>query len=201
LKRRFAALAVLLYGCAEIGLEPGGLPPPSPPRPPLRAARVAPATFGASLIARRKVDGVRVEIFVMGEGQIRGNLLSELKSPEARLTPPLMVVLIRHPKEGALLFGAGLPEDMGGKQIKGSALSPFKVAPGRGILARLAVQGVKPEDVKAVILPDLAPEWAGSAGAFPNAIIALSAQAWIDPKRRALEQDMPPAFHRLVQHS
>ena len=175
--------------------------PPTPPRPRRRAprarsatARSASATFGSMVIARRKVDGLRVEIFVVGEGKVRGNLLSELKSPETRLTPPLTVVLIRHPKEGAVLFGAGLPEDMGGlgaRRLKGSALSPFKVGAGRDIVTRLASRGVKPEEVSTVILPDLAPEWAGRAGAFPNASIILSSQAWTNPKRRALERDMP----------
>jgi len=190
----FALTLGCVAGCAEIGLEPAGLPPPPAPRPVLRAARPASATFGAMLIARRKVDGLRVEILVIGEGKVRGNLLSELKSPELRLTPPLMAVLIRHPKEGALLFGAGLPEDMGGlgaKRVKGSALSPFKVGTGRDILARLEARGVKPEDVKVVILPDLAPEWAGRAGAFPNATVVLSSQAWTNPKRRVLERNMP----------
>ncbi len=194
MRRIFSALALAFAGCAEIGLEPNGLPAPPAPRPALRTARPASATFGASLIAHRRVDGVRVEIFVIGEGQVRGNLLSELKSPEARLKPPLTAVLIRHPKEGAVLFGAGLPEDMGGmgaRRVRGSALSPFKVGPGRDIVSRLEAAGVKAEDVKAVILPDLAPEWAGRAGAFPNATIVLSSQAWINPKRRALERDLP----------
>lgn len=189
-----AALALFITGCAEIGLEPNGVPPPPAPRPEMRAARPASATFGAGLIAHRKVDGVRVEILVVGEGQVRGNLLSELKSPEARLTPPLTAVLIRHPKEGAVLFGAGLPEDMGGmgaRRVRGSALSPFKVGPGRDLVSRLETLGVKTEDVKTVILPDLAPEWAGRAGAFPNATIVLSSQAWVNPKRRALERDLP----------
>ena len=140
-----------------------------------------------------------MEVLVIGEGKVRGNLLSELKSPELRLTPPLMAVLIRHPKEGALLFGAGLPEDMGGlgaKRVEGSALSPFKVGPGRDILSRLAALGVKPEDIKSVILPDLAPEWAGRSGAFPNATVVLSAQAWTNPKRRILDHNLtdPRAF-------
>ncbi len=192
--RFLSALALAFAGCAEIGLEPNGAPPPPAPRPAMRQARSASATFGAMLIARRKVDGLRAEILVIGEGQVRGNLLSELKSPEARLTPPLTAVLIRHPKEGVLLFGAGLPEDMGGmgaRRTRGSALSPFKVGPGRDLLSRLETLGVKAEDVKAVILPDLAPEWTGRTGAFPNAAVILSSQAWVNPKRRALEKDMP----------
>jgi hypothetical protein len=189
-----AAAFACAAGCAEIGLEPNGVAAPPAPRPEMRAARAASATFGAGLIAHRKVDGLRVEILVIGHGKVRGNLLSELKSPEARLTPPLTAVLIRHPKEGALLFGAGLPEDMGGmgaRRLKGSALAPFKEIPGRDLLSRLQTLGVKPEDVKTVILPDLAPEWAGRAGSFPNATIVISSQAWTNPKRRALEHDMP----------
>lgn len=194
MRRAVSALALALAGCAEIGLEPNGLPPPPAPRPVLRASRPASPTFAAMLVARRKVDGLRVEVLVIGEGKVRGNLLSELKSPESRLTPPLTAVLIRHPKEGAILFGAGLPEDLGGlgaRRVKGSALSPFKVSPGRDILSRLEAQGVKAEDVKAVILPDLAPEWAGRAGAFPNAAVILSSQAWVNPRRRALERNLP----------
>jgi len=189
------ALALLgLAGCAELGLVPNGVPAPPAARPVLWPPRSASATFSTSLIAHRKVDGLRVEVLVIGHGKIRGNLLSELKSPEARLKPPLMAVLIRHPTQGALLFGAGLPEDMGGlgaRQVKGSALSPFKVGAGRDILSRLRAQGVEPDDVKAVILPDLAPEWAGRAGAFPNADVILSAQAWKNPKRRDAEKNLP----------
>ncbi len=192
----FASLTLLSFiaGCAEIGLVPHGVPAPPAARPVLRPPRSASATFGSMVIARRKVDGLRAEVFVVAEGKVRGNLLSELKSPEARLTPPVMVVLIRHPTRGAVLFGAGLPEDMGGlgaRRLKGSALSPFKRSPGRDIVSRLAARGIKPEDVNTVILPDLAPEWAGRAWAFSNAAIILSSQAWTNPKRRSLERDMP----------
>jgi len=87
-----------------------------------------------------------------------------------------------------------LPEDMGGlgaRRVKGSALSPFNVGPGRDLLSRLEARGVKAEEIKTVILPDLAPEWSGRAGAFPNATVVLSSQAWFNPKRRALEKNMP----------
>lgn len=197
MRRLAAGLALAaagLAGCAELGLVPNGVPPPPAPRPVLRPARSASATFGASLIAHRRVDGLRAEILIVGRGKVRGNLLSELKSPEARLKPPLTSVVIRHPKEGVVLFGAGLPEDMrglGAKRVKGSALSPFSVGPKQDLLARLEALGVKPEEVTTVILPDLAPEWAGRAGAFPNATVVLSSQAWTSPVRRAVERDMP----------
>ena len=188
------AAALLLPGCAEIGLEPNGVPPSPAPRPKLWAERAPSATFGAGLIAHRRVDGLKLQIFIVGEGQVRGNLVSELKSPEARLKPPVLAFLIKHPKEGAILFGSGLPEDLGGlgaARVKGAALSPFKVKPNQDIVSQLAAQGVKAEDVKYVILPDLAPEWAGRAGSFPNATVVMSAQAWKDPRRRALEADLP----------
>ena len=70
---RFAAAAagafLLASGCAEIGLEPAGLPPPLPPRPVLRAERAPSATFGDGLIAHRRVDGVKLEVLVVGEGR------------------------------------------------------------------------------------------------------------------------------------
>ncbi len=196
---KFAAAAVAaallaLLGCAEIGLDPNGVPPPPPPRPVLRAEREPSPTFGAGLIAHRRVDGVKLEVLVVGEGRVRGNLLSDEKSPEARLKPPVLAFLIRHPKEGAILFGAGLPEDLGGlgaARVKGSALSPFTVAPGGDIVSQLEARGVKAEDVRCVILPDLAPEWAGRAGSFPNATVIVSSQAWSNPRRRALEAGLP----------
>jgi hypothetical protein len=189
-----AVLILALIGCAEIGLDPNGVPPPPVPRPVLRPERAPSPTFGASLIAHRRVDGMKLEVLVVGEGRVRGNLLSELKSPEARLKPPVLAFLIRHPKEGAILFGSGLPEDLGGldaKRVKGAALSPFKVAEGRDIVSQLASRGVKDEDVRWIILPDLAPEWAGRAGSFPNATVIVSSQAWSNPRRRALEADLP----------
>jgi hypothetical protein len=189
-----AAAIVALAGCAEIGLDPNGVPPPPAPRPVLRAEREPSPTFGAGLIAHRRADGLKLEVLIVGEGRVRGNLLSELKSPESRLKPPVLAFLVRHPKEGAILFGAGLPEDLGGlgaSRVKGSALSPFTVAPGRDIVSQLESRGVKAEDVRWVILPDLAPEWAGRAGAFPNATVVVSAQAWNNPRRRALEAGLP----------
>lgn len=189
-----AAALLFLSGCAEIGLEPNGVPAPPPPKPVLRAERAPSATFGAGLIAHRRVDGVKLEVLVVGEGRVRGDLLSELKSPESRLKPPVLAFLVRHPTQGALLFGAGLPEDLGGLgagRVKGAALAPFTVAQGQDVVSKLEKRGVKAEDVKWVILPDLAPEWAGRAGAFPNATVLVSSQAWLNPKRRALEADLP----------
>ncbi|MEK7374203.1 MAG: hypothetical protein AABZ85_04150, partial [Thermodesulfobacteriota bacterium] len=189
----FAALAAL-SGCAEIGLEPAGVPPPPPPRPFLREARAASANFGAGLIAHRKVDGLRLEVLTVGEGQVPGSYLSELKSPASRLKPPALVFLIKHPKEGSILFGAGLPEDLGGlgrKRVKGAPLAPFKVTPGADIIAQLEKRGVMAKDGKWIILPDLAPEWAGRAGSFPNATVVVSAQAWTNPKRKYLEAELP----------
>jgi hypothetical protein len=189
-----AAALLALIGCAEIGLDPNGVPPPPAPPPVLRAERDASPTFGAGLIAHRRVDGVKVEVLVVGEGRVRGNLLSDEKSPESRLKPPVLAFLIRHPKEGAILFGAGLPEDLGGLgagRVKGSALSPFTVAEGRDLISQLVARGVNAEDVRWVILPDLAPEWAGRAGSFPNATVIVSSQAWSNPRRRSLDDGLP----------
>lgn len=192
-----AAAVLVLAGCAQLnqlGLVPNGVPPPPAPRPVLRAERAPSATFGASLIAHRRADGVKLDILVVGEGRVRGNLVSELKSPEARLKPPVLAFLVRHPTKGALLFGAGLPEDLGGlgaKKVQGAALSPFTVKPGQDLPSRLEARGVKAEDVRWVILPDLAPEWAGRAGAFPEAAVLVSSPAWSNPRRRALEADLP----------
>ena len=190
----FVVVVAVFAGCAELGLVPAGVPPPPAKRPTLRAPRNASATFGAMLVARRKVDGLKAEVLVIGEGQVRGSHLSELKSPESRLKPPIVAVLVRHPTRGPLLFGAGTPEDMGGmgaRRARGSALAPFRVGAGRDLLALLKAKGVAPEDVKTVVLPDLGPEWAGQPGAFPNATIVISSAAWTTPRRKALESSLP----------
>lgn len=192
---RRALLAVpLLAACAELGLEPAGVPPPPAPRPVLREPRKISAVFGTSLIARRRVDGLKAEFLVVGRGQVRGSYFSELKSPESRLKPPVIVVVIRHPEAGVVLFGSGLPEELGrlgARRLKGAALAPFSVEPGQDLPAQLERRGIKPEEVKWVVLPDLAPEWSGRAGAFPAAKVVLSAQAWANPRRRELESKLP----------
>lgn len=194
--RRALLLLVLIAGCAELGLVPNGVPPPPPPKPVLREVLPVTATFGAALIGRRKVDGLQLEIMTVGFGEARGNLLSELKSSEARLKPPVLAFLIRHPKEGAILFGAGLPEDIGSGRIKGSALSPFKVEKGQDIASVLRRRGVSTDDIRWIFLPDLAPEWAGGAGRFSTATIVVTQEAWDRPKRRPLESGLsdPRAF-------
>lgn len=194
--RRALLLLTLIAGCAELGLVPNGVPPPPPPKPVLREVLPVTATFGAALIGRRKVDGLQLEIMTVGFGEVRGNLLSELKSPEARLKPPVLAFLIRHPKEGALLFGAGLPEDIGSGRIKGSALSPYKVEKGQDIASVLRRRGVSTDDIRWIFLPDLAPEWAGGAGRFSTATIVVTQEAWNRSKRRSLESGLsdPRAF-------
>lgn len=194
--RRALLLLPLIAGCAELGLVPNGVPPPPPPKPVLREALPVTATFGAALIGRRKVDGLRLEVMTVGFGEARGNLLSELKSPEARLKPPVLAFLIHHPKEGPLLFGAGLPEDIGSGRVKGSALSPFKVEKGQDIVSVLRRRGVSVDDIRWIFLPDLAPEWAGGAGRFSTATIVATQEAWDRPRRRPLESGLsdPRAF-------
>ncbi|HXS99566.1 MAG TPA: hypothetical protein VN915_02725 [Elusimicrobiota bacterium] len=189
-----AAALAFLAGCAELGLDPNGVPPPPKARPALRPERAPSPTFGAALIAHQRVAGLKMEVMVVGEGRVRGDLLSEEKSHEARLKPPVIAVLIRHPTQGAVLFGAGLPEDLGGlgaARVKGSALAPFTVRPGQDIVSQLENRGVKAEDVKWIILPDLAPEWTGRAGSFPNATVVVSRKAWTDPRRRVLDDGLP----------
>lgn len=195
--RRPLLLGLLLVaGCAELGLVPAGVPEPPPPKPALRDAQPVPATFGAALIGRRRVDGVTLEVMTVGFGEARGNLLSELKSPAARLKPPVLAFLVRHPKEGALLFGAGLPEDIGSGRVKGSALSPFKVEKGQDIVSVLRRRGLATDDIRWIFLPDLAPEWAGGSGRFSTATIVVTAEAWGHPRRRPLESGLsdPRAF-------
>jgi hypothetical protein len=194
--RRLAVLLLALAGCAELGLVPNGVPAPPPPKPELRPAQDVPATFGAFLIGHRRVDGLQLEVMTVGFGEAAGNLLSELKSPAARLKPPVLAFLIRHPKEGNILFGAGLPEDLGSGRVKGSALSPFRVEKGQDIASVLRRRGLAPDDVRWIVLPDLAPEWAGGAGRFSTATYLVTAQAWGNPRRRPLESGLsdPRAF-------
>lgn len=194
--RRPLVLALLLSGCAELGLVPNGVPPPPPAKPALRPAQAVPATFGAFLIGHRRVDGLRLEVMTVGFGEAAGSLLSEIKSPAAKLKPPVLAFLIRHPKEGDILFGAGLPEELGTGRIKGSALSPFKVEKGQDIVSVLSRRGVAADDIRWILLPDLAPEWAGGAGRFSSAAYVVTAEAWGHPRRRPLESGLsdPRAF-------
>lgn len=190
MRRALLLSLLLLSACAELGLVPNGVPPPPPPKPVLRPAQEVPATFGAFLIGHRRVDGLTLEVMTVGFGEAAGNLLSELKSPAAKLKPPVLSFLIRHPKQGNILFGAGLPEDIGSGKVKGSALSPFKVEKGQDISAVLRRRGLTVDDIRWIFLPDLAPEWAGGAGRFSTATYVATSEAWGHPKRRPLESGL-----------
>jgi hypothetical protein len=188
-----AAAALVLAGCGEVSFIPAALPSGAPKPPVLEPELPVSPVFAASLIADRDASGVKVAALIVGRGRVRGSELSSLKSPEASLRPPVLAYLIRHPAKGAILFGTGLPEDLGRlgrRHVRGSPLSPFQLE-GGGLLAQLARLGVKPEDVKWIVLPDLAPEWAGQAGAFPNATIVVSSAAWSDPRRDDLGAGLP----------
>ncbi|MDE2492110.1 MAG: MBL fold metallo-hydrolase [Elusimicrobia bacterium] len=188
-----AAAALALAGCGEVSFIPAALPSAAPKAPVLGPELPVSPVFGASLIANRNVSGVTVAALVVGRGRIRGSEVSSLKSPEARLRPPVLAFLIRHPTKGAILFGTGLPDDLGRlgrRHERGSPLSPFRIE-GGGLIPRLARLGVKPEDVKWIILPDLAPEWAGQAGAFPNATVVVSSGAWSNPRRDDMGAGLP----------
>lgn len=196
MRRPLLIITLIAAGCAELGLIPHGVPEPPPPKPILREPRAVPATFGAALIGRRRVDGLTLEVMTVGFGEAAGHLLSELKSPQAKLKPPVLAFLIRHPKEGPLLFGAGLPEELGGGRVKGSALSPFKVEKGQDIASVLRRRGLSTDEIRWIFLPDLAPEYAGGAGRFSTATIVATQEAWNRPRRRPLESGLsdPRAF-------
>jgi glyoxylase-like metal-dependent hydrolase (beta-lactamase superfamily II) len=160
-----AALA-LLAGCAPQALR----------RPGLKDIRPLPKFFLQELVTRRQAAGLSLAVYDTGSVTVKGDLLSELKSPRSRVKLSLPAFLLRHPEQGLILFDAGLPpQGAGGPNEFGAAYVP---SPKGDLLAQLGRSGVKPEAVRWVVLSHLHWDHTGRLDAYPNAVVIVDRREW-----------------------
>lgn len=175
-----AALALLAGGCGGLGLNP--FKTPAPPQPPRDLPAIRP-TFVHELVTRRRVDGLRIEIFNTGAVVAPGGAISSIKSLRARSRLDMPAFLIRHPTQGPILFDTGLHPDIATMPAKKLGriryfFVPFEQAPGQDLVAQMRRAGVEAESVRWIILSHLHMDHTGTVGSFPKATVLVDRREW-----------------------
>lgn len=155
---------------------------PKPP-PVIKDIRAVPRIFGASLVAKNRAQGIRVKIYNTGSVVAPGGAVSSLKSWKARVTLDIPAFLIRHPREGLILFDTGLHPEMETMPKKKMGrinyfFIPFKAARGQNLAAQLKADGVSPEDVRWVVISHMHLDHHGMIDAFPKAKVLMDRREW-----------------------
>lgn len=173
-------MALLAGGCG--GLEIPGLKSSAPPQPP-KDLPVIRATFVHELVTKRRIDGLKIEIFNTGSVVAPGGAVSSIKSWRARARLDMPAFLIRHPTQGPIVFDTGLHPDIATMPAKKLGrlrhfFVPFEAAPGQDLVSQLRKAGIEAEGVRWVILSHLHLDHTGAIGAFPNATVLVDRREW-----------------------
>lgn len=185
------AAAALLLGCSSIPssiIEERLVKPPPRPEDIPKPSKI----FALELINRRSVSGVTMQAFDTGTMLVRGEVISSMKSWHAKLKLDVPAFLIRHPKQGLILFDTGLSRQAvhGWSFLRGivdPAVPQFRARKGQDLVSQLSQNGVPAADVRWIILSSLDPEHAGMAAFFDNATILVSRAEWESRRARAAE--------------
>lgn len=185
MRRLALALAVALCGCGQAVLT---VPKAPKPQPAPRDIPEIPPGFAESQIAHRKVDGLSIRVYNTGSVLMRGSRVSSLKAWSSRTRLDVPVFLIKHPRQGYILFDTGIGPDGGKSDCLDENVA---VLPGLDIVSQLKRDGIAPSDIKHVILSHLHREHFGAASSFPTATVYVDQREW---SRRGQGKDSAEAF-------
>ncbi|MBI3551064.1 MAG: N-acyl homoserine lactonase family protein [Elusimicrobia bacterium] len=181
------SLTLILSGCeGETILT---TPKPPTPEPAPRDIPVIPPAFAESLIGRRRADGLKIRIYDTGAVSVRGHDISSIKSTAARPRVPVPAFLIKHPKQGYVLFDTGIGAASG--QQSDCLHASVEVKRNQDIMSQLRGDLVDPEKVRFVILSHLHREHAGLAAAFRQATVVVDRREWLGQKVKQVEKPDP----------
>ncbi|NLL51907.1 MAG: N-acyl homoserine lactonase family protein [Peptococcaceae bacterium] len=116
-----------------------------------------------------------MKVYVMANGMNHNSIKNDLVScddPKETFSFPSWTVLIQHP-EGNVLFDAAAHQDPERQQIK-EIMENLHMTEEDLPVNRLAQIGVKPEDIKYLVLSHMHPDHYGFVEEFPNAEIIVS---------------------------
>jgi glyoxylase-like metal-dependent hydrolase (beta-lactamase superfamily II) len=145
-------------------------------KPELKDIRPMPKFFLQELVTRSRAAGLSLAVYDTGSVTAAGELLSELKSPRSRVKLSLPAFLIKHPEQGYILFDAGLPPQGGGGPNEFNAA--YSPSPKGDLVSQLEKSGVRPEDVRWVVLSHLHWDHTGRLDAYPNATVVADRREW-----------------------
>ena len=185
MKRLALALALAAGGCGPARF---GVPKAPKPQPAPRDMPEIPRGFAEAAIAHRRTDKLTIRVYNTGSVLMRGVNVSSIKSWSAKTWLDVPAFLIKHPRQGYILFDTGIGPVSG---LKSDCLgAPVTVRPGHDILGELRADGVDPAQVKYVILSHLHREHAGGVKGFPAASVIVDEREW---NRRLQAQTEKPA--------
>jgi len=181
--RRLAllALAFTTFGCGERLLI---TPTATAPVPAPRDIPAIPPAFAESILAHRRVDGLKIRIYDTGLIIANGHDVSNIKSTESKARLPVPVFLIKHPTKGFVLFDTGIGPSSG--QMSDCLREPVEVKTGQDILSQLRASGVDPGQIAYVILSHLHREHAGAVTSFPSATVIVDKREWLEQKAKQM---------------
>lgn len=185
----------LLSGCASLNNKPE-----------LSDIRPLPRFFLQELITGRKISGLEIAVYDTGRAVVSGEVLSELKSPDARVQIPVPTFLIRHPGQGLILFDAGLLEGVTSlseeNAVNTSEFSTFFISKAeQDMIAQLARDGVDPKQIKWVVLSHLHQDNVGKISSFQNATVIVDRREWEAQKQKTSAGAVPGEFDPVAMES
>jgi len=115
----------------------------------------------------------RIRPLLLGEAEVP-NILDvfwSLSTDRERSSVPFLGFLILGAKEGPIVIDCGMRDPRRAMEIH--RLGPLTCAPDQSLAAQLAIHGVKPKEVKTLILTHLHYDHAGGCAQLPNARIVI----------------------------
>lgn len=137
----------------------------------------------SSYIKEGSAPGLSLTAFNTGSVRTFGRAVSSRRGWLSRATLDVPAFLIRHPRQGLILFDTGLHPDIAtrpGKKMGrlNHLLVPFAQSPGQDLVSQLRIAGAAPEDVRWVVVSHLHLDHAGLVDAFPRATVVVDAREW-----------------------
>lgn len=143
---------------------------------------------GATLVLHPVVcaDMAMPEAWIHGQSGVRGRLRAVGVGVPAseRLRAPIVAFLLEHPAVGAVLVDTGFHADV--TTAKTRALGPVNALVFRDvrmraegtIAAQLPARGIRPEDVRLIVMTHLHVDHASALSDFPSATVLVSDAEW-----------------------
>jgi N-acyl homoserine lactone hydrolase len=191
--RLLAALGCLaLSGCGGGAMAPAKAPTPAAAP---RDIPSIPRNFTLEVTTRRKVDRLKLRVYNTGSVTVRGAFVSSMKSWSSKAKLDMPAFLIKHPREGYVLFDTGLQPEFAvdGKKVLGRLnywVVPFTQQRGQDLVAQLKADGVDPSEIRWVVVSHMHLDHTGMLDAFPSATVIADKREWEAQRERKAKKKL-----------
>ena len=146
-------------------------------------------SFALDQATHRPENGLTVRVYNTGSLVVRGGAVSSRKSWTSKTRLDIPAFLIKHPKQGYVLFDTGLHPDMAvdpGKRMGrlNHFFLPFETKRRQDVVSQLAADGISAEQVRWVVISHLHIDHVGMIDAFPQATVLVDRREWQAQKEK-----------------